>query len=437
MKARVYLLGLLCLCSACAAPSLRYKTEVNKLVSGGKFAEAESLVSAKQKKMYANQDYALAFLDRATLLHDAQNPAQSDHLLAQAQDRIEDLYTKSATKQAGRLLINDLTAPYEVGSFERALTYFYRAMNFLQQNQLMDAAVEARKAVFFLDQLRGSKTKGYNDDPFVQYFASLIFESVGQRSDARIARQNALNAYANLGGLLKVAAPEFSVPANAAELGEVIVVHYNGLLPLKKTATIQVAWDRIMAIVSAQRENRYYSMSPEVENAINAGWMGHAVTLSYPVLEPQHYMIASSFVEAGGQTYSTQKVADIATAAKLDLEERMPGIWFRTASRAVAKQIAAEQARQAARSATNDDAWGDLAGMVVNIFGAAVEKADTRQWFTLPAEVRMTRLFLSPGEQNIRLLFRNRNGNIVGEHVFENVAVPRGGRVFLHVRTAH
>lgn len=436
MKARVYLLGLILFCSACAAPSLRYKTEVNKLTAAGKFKEAESLIASKQKKMYANQDFALAYLDRATLLHDAQDPQASDLFLAKAQDRIEDLYTKSVTKKAGQLLINDLTAPYEIGAYERALTYFYRAMNFLQQDQVTDAAVEARKAVFFLDQLRGSKKSGYNDDPFVQYFSSLIFESVGQRSDARIARENALNAYAKLGGVLKLSAPEFSVPSNASDLGEIIVLHYNGRLPLKKTATIQVAWDRIMAIVSTQQESRH-SISPEVENAITAGWMGHAVTLSYPVLEPQRFAIGSSAVEANGQIYHTQKVADFAQAAKMDLEERMPGIWFRTAARAVAKQIAAEQARQATRSATKEQAWGDLAEMIVNIFGAAVERADTRQWFTLPAEIRMTRIFVNPGIQNIRLLLRDRNGNIIGEHTFEKVEVQRGGRVFLHARSAY
>lgn len=436
MKAFVYCLGLMVFCSACAAPSLRYKKQVNKLISSGKFEAAEQFVSSQGKKRYAKQDQALFYLDRAALLHDAQQPAPSDRLLAQAQDRMDELYTRSVTKEAGRLFINDLTAPYQLSPYEQALTYFYRAMNFLQQNKRMDAAVEARKAVFFLDHLRGSKENGYTDDPFVQYFSSLIFESVGQRSDARISRENALRAYEKLGGKLQVSAPEFPVPADAAERCEVILVHYNGLLPLKKTATIQVAWDRIFALVSTQKEDSS-SVSPEVANAITAGWMGHAATLSYPVLEPQPYLIASSFVQAEGQMYATQKVADFAAAAAWDLEQRMPAIWFRTAVRVVAKQLAAEQAHRAVKSATNEKAWGDLAGMVINIFGAAVEKADTRQWFTLPAEVRMTRLFLSPGKQNIRLLFRDRNGNIIGEHTFENVILKRGERVFLHTRTAY
>ena len=436
MKARIYLLGLALVCSACAAPSLRYKTEINRLSAAGKFREADERVTAKKNKLYKKKDAVLFYLDRAALLHDAQDPAASDEMLASAQAYIDELYAKSVSASAGRLLINDLTTPYYAANYERALTYYYRAQNFLQRGDVSSAAVEARRAVFFLDHLRADKRKGYNDDPFVQYFASLVFESVGQLSDARTARQNAFNAYRRLGGKLGVSAPEFSVPKNAGELGEVIIFHYNGLLPLKKTQTVQVAWSEAAAMASSPQETTD-SVSPEVQNALAAGLFGSVVTLSYPVLVPQPFRVASSFVEAGGQRYVTQKVADFAGAAKIDLDEKLPGIWFRTATRAVAKQVAAAQARQAARSAANDDTVGDLAGMFVSALGAALEKADTRQWFTLPAEVRMTRLFLTPKTQDIKLLFRDGYGNIIGEHVFENVPVERGGRIYLHHRTAN
>lgn len=436
MKARICLLGLALVCSACAAPSLRYKTEINRLSAAGKFREADERVTAKKNKLYKKKDAVLFYLDRAALLHDAQDPAASDEMLASAQAYIDELYAKSVSASAGRLLINDLTTPYYAANYERALTYYYRAQNFLQRGDVSSAAVEARRAVFFLDHLRADKRKGYNDDPFVQYFASLVFESIGQLSDARIARQNAFNAYRRLGGKLGVSAPEFSVPKNAGELGEVIIFHYNGLLPLKKTQTVQVAWSEAAAMASSPQETTD-SVSPEVQNALAAGLFGSAVTLSYPVLVPQPFRVASSFVEAGGQRYVTQKVADFAGAAKMDLDEKLPGIWFRTATRAVAKQVAAAQARQAARSAANDDTVGDLAGMFVSALGAALEKADTRQWFTLPAEVRMTRLFLTPKTQDIKLLFRDGYGNIIGEHVFENVPVERGGRIYLHHRTAN
>ena len=420
-------------CSACGAPSLRYKYEVNKLAAQGKFERAADLVESKSKHMYAKRDSVLYDLDRAALLHDAQDHAQSDALLADAQQRITDSYTRSVSASASRVLINDLAAPYVVADYETALTFAYRAMNFLSQNDVMSAGVEARKAVFFLDHLRGDKKKGYNDDPFVQYMASLIFESTGELSDARIARQNALNAYQKRGWT----APVFVVPPHAENYGEVIVVHSVGQVPLKKSQTIQLAWHRILAVANSPVENEG-PISPEVQNAITAGLMGSAITVAYPVLETQPYQITSSTVQINGQRYPMQFMSDVSELAVQNLEEKMPAMWFRLATRAVLRRIAAVQARHAVeKDHKKENSWGWLAEMAVDLLGAAVEKADTRQWFTLPAAVYMGRVFIEPGTQNIQLLLRDGNGNIIGMHTFENIQVPRGGRVFLHYRSAY
>ena len=431
-KALWGLVAVVC-CSACGAPSLRYKHEVNNLVTQGKFDQAAGLVESKARKMYGKRDGLLYALDRGTLLHDAQQPAQSDALFAVAQQQITDSYTKSISASGARLLINDLTTPYYASYYEIALTFFYRAINFLQLNDISAAAVEARKAVFFLDHLRGSTQKGYNDDPFVQYVSSIIFESSGDLSDARIARENALNAYRKRGW----ATPFFDVPSNAQEYGEVIVFHYVGQVPLKKSQTIQVAWNDIWAFASTPVENEG-PVSPELQNVLYAGLTGSAITVAYPVLEPQSYLVESSTVDISGLRIPLQKMSDIAELAKQDLEMKLPGIWFRLATRAVLKRIAAVQARHAVQSSSDspyNDSLGQLAELFISILGAATERADTRQWFTLPAQVYMTRVFVTPGKQNIRLLLQAKNGSIIGEHTFANVEVPAGGRVFLHHRS--
>lgn len=433
MKAPVYWLGLVLCCSACTAPSLRYKNEVNQLVAGGNFTQAAQQVEKHRHKSYAKRDYALANLDQAALLHDAGQPAQSDVLLAQAQDRTEELYTRRVSAETARLFVNDLTAPYYPAPYEQAFTYFYRAMNFLEQKDLSGAAVEARRAVFYLDHLRGEKQHGYNDDPFVQYFSSLVFDMIRQPDDARISRTNALNAYAKWGSEWKVSAPQFFVPENASEMGEVIVFHYNGLLPLKKTQTMQFAWHRIHGLLSTYNESRS-ELTPQVKNALNAGFMGHSITVAYPALEKQSYYITSSAIELNGEQRPLQKVANLAALSKQELDEKMPAILFRVVARGVAKQVAAAQAQKMA--ASKDESLGDVAGWFMQVLGAATERADTRQWFTLPAEIHMQHLYLPPSVRNIKMLFKDGNGNIVGEHVFENVTIERGKRVFLHYRTA-
>ena len=424
------------LCSACGAPSLRYKNEVNKLAAQGRFEQAADYVAANAKHNYSAKDSLVYALDRGALLHDAQQPVLSDGLFAQAQQQITDSYTQSISASVGRVIINDLTTPYYAAHYETALTFAYRALNFLQQNDVTGAAVEARKAVFFLDHLRGDKKQGYNDDPFVEYMASLVFELSGEMSDARISRTHALNAYKKRGW----AVPQFAVPQNWKDYGEVVIVHYVGRVPLKKSQTLQVAWHRLILLADSPVEGGG-PVSPEVENAIRAGITGSAVTLSYPILEAQPYMVAGSLVQANGRQFPMQKMTDVAALAQEDLQEKMPGIWFRLATRAVLRRIAAVQARHAVEGSgsksKNYGSVGWLAEMAVDLFGAVVEKADTRQWFTLPAEIYMARAFLTPGTQDIKLLLTDKNGNIIAEHTFEDVNVPKGGRIFLHHRTAY
>ena len=423
------------LCSACGAPSLRYKYQVNKLAAQGNFAQAADYVKDKAKSSYGARDEILYDLDRGALLHDAQNAPESDLLLAAAQQHITDSYTKSVSASASRLVVNDLTTPYYAANYETALTFFYRAMNFLQQNDVMSAGVEARKAVFFLDHLRGDKTHGYNDDPFVQYMASVIFESTGELSDARIARTNALKAYEKRGW----SKPDFAVPTDWQNYGEVIVVHYVGQVPLKKSQTVQVAWHKLMSMADSPVEGQ--AIAPEVQNAVRAGLTGSAVTIAYPVVEPQPYLVTGSYLAVNGQRFKMQKMTDVAELMHQDLREKLPGIWFRLATRAVLKRVAAVQARHAVDGSSKEGKkWGSagwMAEMAVSLLSAATEKADTRQWFTLPAEIYMTRAFVAPGTQNITLQLTDKNGAVLGQHTFENVAVPKGGRVFLHHRTAY
>lgn len=432
MKARAWVvIGLALVCSACAAPSLRTKKEVNRLMAQGNFSQAAGRLEQEKKSFYSSKDAVLFYLDQALLFHNAQLPQESDRMFSIAQSLIDQLYAKSISGAVGTLALNDLTAPYYVPPFENALTFFFRAMNFLQQNNLQGALVEARKAVFYLDYLRGSKRDGYNDDAFVQYFASLVFESGAKRDDARISRYNALKAYDKNGWN----APDFPVPADAAKKGEILIFHYNGLLPLMINQTMQVSWNRLSFLASSAREGE--ALSPEVQNALLAGWVGNAVTLAVPALQAQPYGIRSSFVTADGVfAQNTQLVQDVSFLARQELEEAMPGILVRSAVRAVVKQVAAVQARHAVAEAAQEDWVGDLAGRAISILGAVTEKADTRQWFTLPAEIRLARIFVPPGTHRITLFYRDGYGNIVGEHNFGAVSVKAGERVFLHHRTA-
>ena len=433
MKARwLTLLTVVLCCSACGAPSLRHKKEVNKLLAAGDFAAAEQKLEEAKNKEYKQRDALLYYLDTGTVLHDDYKPAASDERFALAQTRIEELFTQSLTAHAGQYLMNDLTVPYMPAPYEQALTYYYRAMNFLDRGDVPGALVEANKAVFYLDR---QHSQGNAVAPFVQYFASLVFESAGKRDDARIARTHAWQAYAQLSGTEVDETFLSPGPLPGPQWGEVVLVHANGVLPLKVSQTIQVAWGDVLFWAQTLQEGK--DADPALQNAIMAGFMGNAITLAYPALLPQPYRIKTSeAVTADGQIYSTYLLGDLAGAAQAELEENKPVVLLRMALRAAAKQVAAVQARHAVAQASDNDSAGDLAGMFISLLGALTEKADTRQWFTLPAQLRLVRFYVPAGEQNIVLRFKDGFGNIIGEHTFENVPVRPGGRAYLHYRTA-
>lgn len=436
MKARwLTLLTVVLCCSACGAPSLRHKKEVGHLLAQGDFAAAEQKLEEEKGKQYKQRDALLYYLDMGTVLHDGGKPAQSDLLFAKAQQRTDELFTQSLTAHAGRYIINDLTVPYYPAPYEQALTYYYRAMNFLQQDDVADALVEANKAVFYLDHLPDVQNKPRLTSPFVQYFASLVFESAGKRDDARIARTRALQGYAALDGADGLPArPDFASSA-VQNGGEVVLVHANGLLPLKISQTFQVSWGDVLFWMHSTQEDQ--EPSPALQNAIMTGLLGNSVTVAYPVLMPQPYRIRSSeAVTADGRVFPTVLMENVAAAQQADLQDNQTASFLRMALRAAAKRTAAVQARHMVAQSSDNESAGDLAGLIVSILGTVTEKADTRQWFTLPAQFRMTRFYVPAGVQDIVLRFKDGYGNIVEEHTVKDVCVPAGGRVYLHYRTA-
>lgn len=422
------LTALLC-CAACGAPSLRHKKSINKLLAAGEFAAAQQHLEAAQSKEYTQRDRVLYQLDSAAVLHDGRQYERSDEQLTRAQDRMEELFTQSVSGHVGQYLVNDLTVAYQPTIYEHALTYYYRAMNFLACGHVDAALIEANKAVFYLDHLSGKNSSFWQNEPFIQYFMSLVFESAGKLDDARIARERA--AKGNAAVVQALALPE--LPSG---YGEVVFVHANGKAPLKKSQTFQVGWSQVLLWMNDPTE-RSYGMDPTVRNAIYAGLLGSSVTVAYPVLEEQPFEVKSSeVVTAQGAVYPTRLLGDVALAAQTDLNDKETGTLLRMVTRAATKRVAAVQANHAASRASDDSNVGYLAEMFVSFLGALTERADTRQWFTLPAQFRLTRFYVPAGTQNITLRLRNGFGRIVGEYTFEKVPVTAGGRVYLHYRTA-
>ena len=429
-RPRFFILVLTSLLCACAGPSLQYKKDISKLMANQNFENASAKIKNNQKKQYGKKNAVLYNLDLALVEQAAYDTKNSTANFLEAQKLNEDLFTKSISQNLGTLIINDNTLPYKMQMYEQAFTYFFTAMNFLAQDNFEDAAVEMRKAVFFLDRYRESTKKVYNDEPFVQYFASMVFEDIGQLSSARIARTNALNAYEKLKGYFEAWAPNSALPPNYKELGELIFIHYSGKSPIKISSQVSVSWDRLGFILN--NNNSLQGTPKQTIDAVFSGLYGRTIAISYPsYIDNPYFGRSSAIVLPNGQKIATKNVADLASAAKLTLQEESNAIWARTATRVATKFILSKQAHDIANKNTDNKNATLLIDLATTIFNTATEQADTRSWFTLPAQIKMANVFLEPGEYDIDFYNYNNAGMPIDTYHFDKVKIKKGQRTYL------
>ena len=357
--------------------------------------------------------------------------------LAVAEWLIQDLWTLNLGKEAASLAVNDQLRDYGGERFERVWVNFVRAVGYLEAGEPWEAAVEGRALTHKLTVLsdEGDDESEYLNDPFLQYFAGLLAEADGEVNRAWINYRAAERLYAaeniygavapvSLGEDLIRAARKLSFHEELESLeerygeaaepapgeGELVILVSEGLIPEKYTQRIDFpifededgdtdAWN-----LAAHSYSHWHSPDLDV-----AYWLSIALPA---VAEGTPAPEIRWSAEGGGG--SMDLVADLGHLSRRNLEDRYGTVVIRTVARALVKYWAAEKA---------EEKKGELAGILVNLLGAATEWADTRGWASLPERIYMRRVPVEAGRHRVQ----------VG-HVGAEVEVAPGEISFLHLR---
>jgi hypothetical protein len=419
---RNLLATLLLAATACAAPNTAYRNFVGERIAAGDRQGAIAAVEEGKQAKYGESNRVLFWLDLAALKQDARRYDESDALLDRAEQRMEELYTKSVSQAAGTVLVNDVTQDYDGEPHERALLHVYRALNWAFRGKLDEAVVEARKVTSFLEQY-GEKTgaRSYRSDGFAHLVSALLFEEVGRADDARISRAAAEQAYGQYEAAFKTPAPKLGFAPRSDGEGEVILLHYNGLVPIRGTKKTQVP-------VGARPTVR--------EQAAGAASSAPSVAVAIPNLVQRARFIRASTVTAAGRSAETVVVEPVGEIVARVLDEQMDLIKARAAGR-VGTKVATRAGTSAGAKAAGGNA--NAVNFLTKAGGSlmdATEEADTRCWSTLPAEIRMARIALPEGTHQLVVTFQNSRGSIMSQTTIADVEVRRGFRTWVHVRTA-
>ncbi len=430
---------LACLLAACGGPSGSMRKEVNGLLAARDFAGAEARITQEKQGSYGKKNKVLYYLDLGAVQHDGGKYKESDQSFEAAETRMEELFTKSVSKAAGTLLLNDNTTEYAGERFERALVNVYRALNYLFRSDREGALVEIRKLSRLLQEYAdtsASKATAYKDDAFAQYLSSLLYADDGKGDDARISLDKSKKVYEFYAASYGTPAPRLEPPLDDAQAtGELVFLHLNGVAPRKIGKSFSVAWNEAVVALKASKDDE--KESAQAQNALRAGLIGNTITVAYPAYVQDPFQIAGSQVEAAGRKADTQLMEDVSAIAMKDLAERQAAIKVRAIARATVKYILAKAVADEVKKKYGATSWQALLAKAgTAAASAATEIADTRAWATLPSQFRMARLRLPPGTHDVTVNYTGPTGALLATRTFKDVIIRKGARTYLHDRTA-
>ena len=387
-----------------------------------------------ERQRHPRRDRLLYLLNKAMLERMNGDYAASNRTFEAAKARMEELRGLSLREQGQSLVINDATRSYAGEEFEQVLVHLYMALNYLQLGERIDARVEALQVDERLREITQRLPENrYTEDALARYLTGMIYEELGERSDAMIAYRKAYEAYRRYGQNYSVAVPEslkhdllrlsqqmglteevrqykkeFRIERwmsadELAEQGELIFLLHNGLAPIRREHAVTV---------------------PDPAS-------GHFVRIAVPYYETRPTPVDGARVTAGGTSASAEVAEDIRAIALKDLETKMPAITARALARAVLKAQMAKAARENARQQNQNNAGAAVAAMAVEIAGLVTERADTRSWLTLPARIHLARLPLPPGTYTVKVDLLGDDGQIVSTQEYANMVIHRGAKTWL------
>lgn len=438
------------LTSSCATYYQRF-AEFNSKVESGDIEKAKDVLS-KDKKGAEGKNRLLYLMNLGTIEMLSGNYVKSNEYFNEADILIED-YQKKLSTQALSLITNPMATEYGGEDFERVLIHYYKALNYVQLGQKEDAIVECKRINLKIQQLNDkySKKNKYSEDAFGLNLMGIIYESAGETNDAFISYRNAIESYE------KIYTPQFKteiplqlkkdVIRTAYEMGfdeegrlfeekfqlkneprnknngELIFFWNNGLGPVKAENSINFSIVKGQGgyVTFANEELGLNIPFPLPEGKSTNSALGDLefIRVAFPKYIERKPYYTSASIEANRADYQLEVAEDINAIAFKTLQDRL--------LREMTNSLLRLATKKAAEYAVRDQ--NQNMGSLVGIVNAITEKADTRNWQTLPYAISYTRISLPPGAQEINLKLRSFDNKIIKEQKF-NFVIEKGKTAF-------
>ena len=323
-------------------------------------------------------------------------------------------------------VVNPNMQTYRSNANEKILIHYYKALNYLQLGNLEEAVVEARKlnlkehALFI--ETKG-KDKKYAQDPFGLILMGMIYEADNDFNNAFIAYRNAYEYYqksrifkdkmpptlssdvnrtAKISGINYNVATKITV-STKGEGGELVLFWENGLAPVKREKNMfftMVSGDKKGVYFFSDQSHSilipiFYDFSNGNEDFKPSDVGLLRVSSAYFESRPLHNHQASLKVNDAPYHFTIGEDVE-QLAYQIEKENYLKELGKRLTRMVVKKTAELALAKE-----------NEIAGLALGIANFAMEKADTRNWQSLPNQIYYARIPLKKGQNKVEVTLEN------------------------------
>lgn len=392
--------------------------DTEKALYAGNYTKAEEAIK-KNKFLKRKRNALLYYLELGKVQSLNGDFAASNKSLNKADHMME--AHRNLFEMAIGVTINPAMQPYKAEGHERILVHYYKALNYLQLGNIEEAIVEARRidlSQMANDNAVGGKLKKYGKDPFGLMLMGMIYEADKDYNNAFIAYSNAKKIYdTDETGLYNGQYPE-SLERDLIRTADYAGRQYKSDL-VKKDLPFGEAiifWENGMAPIKAEK-NLYFTLNEDNGNFFFTSNQIHVpidydfakddenfdpsdigmIRLALPYYIQRNNAAQSAYVTHNGKRKNLNIIEDIsALAFQIERDN-----YFKELGKNLLR-IALKKVSELAVGDRNE-----YVGMALNIANVATEKADTRNWQSLPSQIHYIRIPLEEGLNKVSVICSN------------------------------
>jgi len=436
-------------CAAVATQTKLYIPVTGELKSGNYRAAAEKFELSKGK--FDQKDRFLYYIDSGALYYYAGDDDSCIARLTLAESAAEELFTKSISRAATSLLLNDNILEYSGEDYEILYANLLKALSYASLGKYEDAFVEIKRANLKLGLLEQkyreaaetlnrdkpsdapqvnyeAKNVRFSNDAFARYLSMHMYAALGKFDDARIDLDLFREAFATQPNIYNFAAPDVNYDSDSGAV--LSVVGLAGLSPVKEALNLRIRTDKDLDLVQV-----LYTDSENQDSEY-----GH---LPWPIDEDYYFkfalpkLVSRPSIVGSIRIYADDTLLgelglleDVSQVAEETFEAKKSLIYIRSVARAVVKGLSTHKLKQKFDTG-GFEGW--LKKAAVDVGSDISENADLRCSHFLPGKILAADFKIPPGEYNIKLEILDIDGHLIAEEIKPSFMVRQGNFNLLQI----